>query len=227
MLESLERTPELSIHQPSRHLARELGVQWTDVISTSCLKKPMFFLHDAQSFTAFSSCGVMPRNWCYTVVIGKECGGGGRGGIALQGSERILLRILHAEWFFLSSNIIFHPLPCAWASNVCIYFLPSVSVCDIKWHHCFSETAAAAEAGWLVPSVTDGSAGRRCHQCHWKLQMIHEPLVMLLHVCVANSRWAKMYLQVSRSSSTRGGRGCLRRRWGDFGKALVLNQPLT
>lgn len=29
---------------------------------------------DAQSFTAFSSHGVMPRNWCYAVVIGKEQG---------------------------------------------------------------------------------------------------------------------------------------------------------
>lgn len=43
MLENLEKTPELSIHQPSCHLAGELGVQWTDAISTQCLKKTPCF----------------------------------------------------------------------------------------------------------------------------------------------------------------------------------------
>ncbi|KAM6056693.1 uncharacterized protein LJ206_015055 isoform 1-T1 [Theristicus caerulescens] len=63
-----------------------------------------------------------------------------------------------------------------------------VLVCDIKFCHCFPEAAVVAEAGRLIPSATDGSGGCRCSQCYRELQMIHEPLVMLLHVCAADSR---------------------------------------
>lgn len=69
VLEGSRRDPELSILVPA-------AWRWSagmGVISTQCLH-PLFFLHDAQCFTALSSRGTVPRTRCDAAVMGEEQG---------------------------------------------------------------------------------------------------------------------------------------------------------
>lgn len=72
-----------------------------------------------------------------------------------------------------------------------------------------------AEARWLIPSVTDGSGGHRCHQCYWELQM-DDPRPSCGAAACACGR-------LEESEGVFAGRGCVRRGKWDFGEEPTSN----
>lgn len=93
-----ERSPKLTT---SLEHSGQRGWMWL----AHCVKN-IFFLCDAQTFTALSSHGGMPRSWCYAVI--EEWGG-------LQNGYCWQFLMLND---FLPSSVILWPLPCPWVSRI-------------------------------------------------------------------------------------------------------------